>query len=304
MNVLPQFHRILLVEDNPTALKLLSQLMEKAGYAYESAVDGQQAYERLQAVDPNYFSAIISDRMMPEMDGLTLLKKLKEDTSRQHIPFIMQTALADSASVQEGILAGAFYYLTKPLDIEVVEKVVESAVHDFQNHKELLEQLGFVSDSLLLMKSARFAYRTPQECKGLATLLSQLAQNPEKTVIGLYELMVNAVEHGNLGISYEEKTRLIESKSWSKEIDARLQEAENQAKKVTVEVQVEKSDFVVKISDMGEGFDYEQYLKVSPERLLDNHGRGIMMASSVGFSQMEYQDNGRTVFCRIKTLAA
>jgi CheY-like chemotaxis protein len=292
-------HRLLLVEDNAQALRLLSLLARRVGYVFDTAVDGEQAYEMLLASPPDQYSAIVSDRMMPKLDGLALLQTVKAHSDYQHIPFILQTALSDSASIQEGIQAGAFYYLTKPLDLAVVESVLEAAVADFEAHKALRSELGTMADSLALMEQARFCYKTTAQAKTLAVLLSKLTAEPRKTVVGLYELMVNSVEHGNLGITYDEKTRLIANKTLLDEVERRAALPENLDKLVRVEVALTQDEMAVEIDDMGQGFAYQDYLQFSPERMMDNHGRGIMIANGVGFRQLEYRNGGRTVYCRI-----
>lgn len=295
----PSLHCLLLVDDNPSALKLLERLANHSGYKYEVAKDGEEALNKVLASPPDYYSAIISDYMMPKLDGLEFLKAVKKEPTYQHIPFILQTALNDSDSVQLGLSEGAYYYLTKPLDLSVVDKIIRSAINDYEAHKELVKQVSVVTDALLLAEQINFKYKTTAEAKKIAVLVSKMSSEPTRTVVGIYELMVNSVEHGNLGISYQEKTELIDSKSLIDEVNRRLTLTEYKDKTVLVKVSIEDDFIDVVISDMGEGFDFEQYIEFSPERLMDNHGRGIMMANNVGFEKMHYFDEGRSVLCRI-----
>lgn len=295
----PARHRILLVDDHPQAMKLLTMLAKKAGYQYETAADGAEALDKVTSAKPGYFSAIVSDRMMPKMDGMALLKTIKQNSDYQHIPFILQTALSDADSVQEGIKAGAFYYLTKPLNLDVVEKVIASAIIDFEAHTALMGELETVKDSFALIEEATFQFKTVSEAKKLAAAISILAEKPAKAVLGLYELMVNAVEHGNLGITYDEKTRLIQTHTLIEEIKRRQRLPENADKRVRIRLKIDTECLQVEITDMGQGFDFEPYLTFSPERMMDNHGRGIMIANGIGFRHLEYRNQGRTVLCEL-----
>lgn len=289
--------RLLLVDDTPTALKLLGLMVESMGWQFDSAVDGEDALAKVNAQPADYYSVIVSDWMMPKLNGLELLKALKADPARRHIPLIMQTALADSDSMKAGLEAGAFYYLTKPLDMSVVQSVIAAAIKDSGAHFALRSELGKITRSFGLVRQAQFQYKNLDEVRGLATLLACLACNAEDAVVGLFELMVNAVEHGNLGITYDEKTALIDNDRLSDEIEHRLSLPEYRDKVVTVDLSLVGDEIEVIIRDQGNGFEFADYLQFSIERALDNHGRGIMMANHSGFNSMEYLDGGRSVRC-------
>ncbi|MBE0493810.1 MAG: response regulator, partial [Thiomicrospira sp.] len=270
--------RLLLVDDTPAALKLLGMMVGNMGWEFETAVDGEEALAKISAQAPGYFSVVVSDWLMPKMDGIALLKALKKDPERRHIPVILQTALADKESVQQGLKEGAFYYLTKPLDMELVQSVIRSALRDYKTHQNLRSELTKITESFATAKQAEFEYQTLKEARGLSSLLASLCAEPDEAVVGLFELMVNAVEHGNLAITYDEKTQLIEAGHLKEEIQQRLTDSAYRDKFVTLSLAVHPEEIEVRIRDMGKGFDFEQYLNFSMERMLDNHGRGIMMA--------------------------
>lgn len=291
--------RFLLVDDTPAALKLLSLMIDSMGWTFDTAVDGEQAWQKIQAHSADYYSIIISDWLMPKLDGLGLLTKLKQDRERRHIPLILQTALADKVSMQQGLSAGAFYYLTKPLDMALIQSVIESALKDAQTHRQLRQELCKITQSFLCVRQADFEFKTRQQAQGLSILLAGLTADAEESVVGLFELMINAIEHGNLGITYDEKTELINQNRLYEEVDARLNQEQYANKYVSLHVEVTRTSINISIRDMGQGFDFEQYLSFSLERALDNHGRGIMMANNAGFERLEYRDGGREVYCVI-----
>ena len=291
--------RLLLIDDTPAALKLLSLMVSSMGWDYETAEDGEQALAKIQAQEPNYYSIIISDWMMPNLNGLELLKTLKKDAQRRHIPVILQTALADKENMQQGLSEGAFYYLTKPLDMGLVQSVIQSALRDYKSHQTLREELTKITESFSSVTQAEFHYKTIEQARGLSLLIASLTDEPEDTVVGLFELMVNAVEHGNLGITYDEKTQLIEQERLADEVKQRLQQEGYRDKYVTLQLHSGDQHIEVMIRDMGQGFNFEEYLEFSMERALDNHGRGIMMANNCGFRSMTFSDGGRQVTCKI-----
>ena len=115
--------------------------------------------------------------------------------------------------------------------------------------------------------------------------------------MALFESLVNAVEHGNLGITYDDKSRLLEIGQLQSEIERRLALVENRDKRVVVQLDREVDRVRLRIEDCGPGFDYHKDLKVDPDRLFDAHGRGVMMAN--GTLDIEYIDPGNQVVASV-----
>jgi CheY-like chemotaxis protein len=105
--------RILVVDDNPVNLRLVTMLLEKEGYAVDNAVDAEQAVELLAHVLPDL---ILMDIALPGMDGLTLTRKLKADRRFKSVPIIALTAFAMKGDDQKAYEAGCDDYITKPID--------------------------------------------------------------------------------------------------------------------------------------------------------------------------------------------
>ncbi len=108
---------VLIVDDNPTNLQVLSQLLKKAGYKTRVAMDGESAIEQVRSDPPEL---ILLDVQMPGIDGFKTCQKLKEDRSIQDIPVIFITALADLENKVKGLSIGAVDYITKPFQHEEV----------------------------------------------------------------------------------------------------------------------------------------------------------------------------------------
>ena len=108
---------LLVVEDNPVNLRLVRRILEGAGYACESARDGQEALERLLE---RRFDLILMDVMMPRLDGLAATRAIRaaEAPGGPRFPIVGLSANADAAHQAEGLGAGMDAYLTKPVDAE------------------------------------------------------------------------------------------------------------------------------------------------------------------------------------------
>lgn len=104
--------RVLIIEDNHDVVTYLKTCYQDQ-FSIDIAFDGKQGYDKALETIPD---AIISDVMMPQMDGFTLCKKLKEDYRSSHIPIILLTAKADIASRIQGLEQGADAYIVKPFN--------------------------------------------------------------------------------------------------------------------------------------------------------------------------------------------
>jgi DNA-binding response OmpR family regulator len=113
--------RILVVEDDAELLRMISKLLADMGEVI-TASDGLQAWDLLQEGPAP--SLVITDLMMPGMDGITLSLKMKEERELARVPIIMLTAKGTPRDVINGINAGARHYITKPFkQAELLEKV-------------------------------------------------------------------------------------------------------------------------------------------------------------------------------------
>jgi CheY-like chemotaxis protein len=290
---------ILLVEDEDIIAMILENALNLQGYRVTLAEDGQAAWEMLEA-EPERFETILLDREMPRMDGMALLRKLKSSAKLAQIPVIMETAAGDAASVREGLDEGAYYYLTKPFQTELMLSVVHAAVQQYREQRELQESVRRAERPFAFLEQCKFRFRTLEDGRMLAHFFARFCPEPEKIVMGLQELLVNAVEHGNLGISYAEKTRLLVGDTWQEEIEARLARPEYAERQVEAVFERVEGEIRFTIRDQGDGFDWQKYLDFDPERAFDPHGRGIAMARRMSFDSLNYQGNGNTVVACVK----
>jgi two-component system, chemotaxis family, chemotaxis protein CheY len=104
---------ILIVEDNPVSVKLVDQTLKKYEFETLTASNGMEALEILSIYSTS-IEIVITDVMMPEMDGLTLAKKIKTSPAYKHIPVIVCTILQDTESIKKAAAIGCRHYLVKP----------------------------------------------------------------------------------------------------------------------------------------------------------------------------------------------
>ena len=115
--------RLLVVDDEASARSGLAKLLTQEGYTVDTAEDGLLALEAIAETPP---ALVITDLKMPNLDGLGLLAKLREQ--HDHIPAIVTTAFGEIAVAVEAMRAGAEDYLTKPIDFDALLLAVERAL--------------------------------------------------------------------------------------------------------------------------------------------------------------------------------
>lgn len=293
--------RVLVVDDEPFNLEILAEHLTDAGYQVTSARDGEAAWETLQR-EGAVFDAVLLDRMMPRMDGMEVLARIRQHPEFVNLPVIMQTAIGAADNVREGLAAGAYYYLVKPYQRDMLIAIVGAAV-GFRREKLRLESLVTEqAHACRMLINGDFRFRSLDEARRLTLLLSQACPNPKRVALGLSELLVNAVEHGNLEIDYSEKSRLLRQGRWQEEVENRLIEECYRDRYVAVNFRREDDGVSISIVDQGEGFDWRPYLDFSPERAFDPHGRGISVARMLSFDSMEYRGAGNEVVVKVNAV--
>ena len=287
--------KILAVDDNPTSLRLMeSMLASQDEYSVVTAEDGRQALDYLYG-HPETVDIVLLDRMMPEMDGIEVCEVMKADEKLRYIPIIMQTAATHPEEISEGIKAGVFYYLTKPLNRETFLSIVDAAAKQVKQHRQLRREMRQRKMSFGLVQILKCTYRTLEEGEGLATFLANFFPDPDRALAGISELLINAVEHGNLNIAYDVKSNLIKENTWHEEIAKRLEDPRYKNRKVTVIFERKTDSFYLQVTDEGDGFDWQQYLNVDLSRAMHNHGRGIAMANMLSFNKLIFNEKGNQV---------
>ena len=117
-----QKYKILVVEDDEFLLELYSTKLQMEGFQVFSANDGERGLRYAKEKNPDL---ILLDIVLPKMDGLDVLRKIKENKDTEKIPVVLLTNLSQKDEVQEGLKAGAKDYLIKAhfMPSEVVEKI-------------------------------------------------------------------------------------------------------------------------------------------------------------------------------------
>ncbi len=130
--------RVLVVDDEINIVRLIQVNLQRQGYEVETANNGAQALAKIKESRPDL---LVSDVMMPEMDGFELLANIRRDPTLMDLPVIMLTAKAQDADVMTGYRTGADMYLTKPFNpaelIAFAKRILSSHIEGGEKVYEL-----------------------------------------------------------------------------------------------------------------------------------------------------------------------
>lgn len=293
--------RVLVVDDEGLNLEILSEYFaSETSFSIHTVDSGEAAWQILNDAS-DCFDVILLDRMMPGLDGIGLLQRIKSDPRLGDLPVILQTAANSASEIREGLEAGAYYYLTKPYQRDALFAIVHAALSDARGRDSLRRRLHEHINSLQFLNRGEFSIRTIDEAGQLAYFLAQACPNADITVLGISELLINAVEHGNLGLSYADKAKLKREERWQSEIERLCAHPDNAEKRVRVCFERTPNAITLRIADEGRGFRWQDYLELSPERACDPNGRGIALARMMSFSGIAYEGCGNVVVATIST---
>ena len=290
---------VVAIDDDEINLTILTKCASSAGFSVQAFDSGYAGWEHLRN-HANEVDIVLLDKMMPDMSGIDLLRKIKLDKEIQHLPVIMQTGDVGISQMREGLENGAYYYLTKPFHPEILTAILHSAAKECTMRENLLNQMSESQNRFVgLMQAGVFQVRTHQEANLLAAALSQASLYPEFVAVGLMELLTNAIEHGNLAFGFESKQQSMLNNTWSADLLARQISAEYSQCKVQVTTMRSNGTMHIIIKDDGQGFDWQRYIySDTPGNLADPNGRGISKAR-VMLDDMQYIGSGNEVQCNI-----
>ena len=260
---------LLVVEDDDLMRDVLHRFLQMKGYQVSLRQDGKSA---LATFRDGGFDLVLSDVAMPGMDGMQLLKAVKEHNPR--IPVILISGHGDVDMVVQALKAGAENFLAKPLSMERLARVVDQALELSMIHPEgrhpfpcfrQLSQLSVPSRNEYIHE---VVFQISRSAAAVGFARRDLNNNLK---LALVEAITNAMEHGN---------------KWDPQL------------RVEVEARVSPEMLEVVISDQGQGFDPGSLPDpTSPEQLLCERGRGIFLMRSI-LDQVEVVPPGNRVILR------
>lgn len=129
--------RIMVVDDDPDHLGVVSAILEESGYLVERAEDAEQALARVHAFDP---ALVLTDLRLPGMDGVELLERVR--AGMEAVEVIVMTGHEDMTSAIGAMRAGAFDYVVKPIEVEALQDLVSRCLRERRLNLEARKERG------------------------------------------------------------------------------------------------------------------------------------------------------------------
>ncbi len=174
--------RVLIADDTPEIRDLIAEILSDY-YRITTAADGAEAWELAKTSPPDL---IISDVMMPHVDGYELCRRVREDAATAAIPFVMLTAKADLTMKIEGLNRGADDYLVKPFSPEELRARVRSLLRMRLLHNELEKRNGELRETLTELQTAQAQLVQSEKMSSLGQLVAGLAHEINNAINAVY----------------------------------------------------------------------------------------------------------------------
>lgn len=283
---------ILVIDDEDALRKMLRIALTEKGYTVFEASNGIEGIKVFKKISPGI---VLTDVNMPEMNGIEMTRKIKEINEDADI--VIMTGFGTEDLVIDAIRAGASNYIKKPLQFNELFSILDSIAFK----REARKRYEVVKDVVQYEEKKITMENNLEKIWGVVNQVfyNVTDKNEEISIdglkLGLYEIIVNAIEHGNLEISFEEKKKALQENSYSGLLTKRMDKANREGKNVRIHSIFDKKHIKITVTDCGKGFDYSNLPNQSdPETMLSAHGRGILLAS-VYYDSVEYKHPGNSV---------
>lgn len=285
--------KILLVDDDEITLTLLENILRHAGFEVLTSADGQEGLRRFIESAPEL---VITDIQMPNMDGLQLLHAIRERSAQTIV--IMNTALGSEQYAVQALREHANDYLSKPVNAQVLLGLIHKYAAALADGLRDRQVSRFVDHRELAMTLDNNLQLAPDISGFLADQAVGVLSPDDLPMIrmALLELITNAIEHGNMGISKSMKSALLQNgNDYLAFLEQRMSDPELSRRRVRVQTRIERAFCEWVITDEGEGFDWRALPReFTPDILFATHGRGVLL-SRLQFDEMEYLGAGNIV---------
>jgi two-component system, cell cycle response regulator len=283
---------LLVIDPCPETQARIAQHLQGRGFSVVAASDPISALATIDLATPD---VVITDLFLPDAAGLTLVKELK--ARHESCPVIVMAKDAPEPMIVQALRVGAADYLHKPI-------AEDELAYALQRARSLLP-----GDLAELPGLCRSEYRLtidsdPNHIPGIISWLIKTTASTLSSVQRLHlqgalqELLFNAIEHGNLEISYQEKQEALRDGRYEQLLAMRLAKARLRDRRVTIEVFHDTSadNVMYRMTDEGKGFKWRSLLKRSQDvcESEDANGRGIFLARSF-FPALAYNERGNEV---------
>jgi len=284
--------KVLIIEDDKVSCKKMQTIVTHQGHTTKTAKDGVHGLELYNKFKPDL---IFADIQMPKMNGLEFLNTIRQTDN--DVIVIINTAFGSEEYALKAFHLNANNYISKPIHFSEV-------LHHLKKYEAIIQERTLNREIEAMFVKRSYRLQVPNKIEQIPRVVDHLltitgdAICPEEQLgvrLGLVELIVNAVEHGNMGITYDEKNKAINHNRLDDLYQERLADPEIVARRVKINFELSDRGCEWMITDEGAGFDW----KVIPdptkgEKLRTLIGRGIFL-SRFYFDELEFIGTGNII---------
>ena len=288
---------VLIVDDQKPVREFFTDVLQENGFGTLTAKDGREAIELYRIHRPAF---TLTDISMPGMNGLDLLRQIKECNPEAVV--MLMTGAGNEAFAVEALRGGAVNYFNKPVDVNELINTLNRYASLAAGYDYELYTREFLREERLNLVLNNDLHRLNHAVQMIVNHCRAVFPTGELYTLrfGLYEMLVNAIEHGNLGITYEEKSQALEDNALGALMEERVKDAARAGRRVGVVCEISPRGFQCTIEDQGDGFDHSLYSSApDPAALFEKmggslHGRGIIL-TLLQFDRVAFSAKGNQV---------
>ncbi len=281
-----------MVEDETPVRQMIVHYLASCGVETLQAADGDEAMEIFRREMPH---VVLTDVVIPKMNGVELLRSIKAEEPNTAV--IVMTGFGSDEQALQVLRAGAANYLRKPFQLADLGQVIKRSLAWFAEEETEVVSAPFGAKgqvSICLNNDPRQVSEVIRKLWSRArAILGDKWVMPFRA--SLEELILNGMEHGNLGIPFAEKSAALDSNTFDQLIAERSGDPILSKRRVRVEMTLTSKRVRCSVADDGDGFDWRTWI----ERPLDDvmlmaNGRGISLAR-VHAHELAYNEKGNQV---------
>lgn len=234
-------------------------------------------------------------------EALASVPLLLRSRALAQLPLLVVLPSANPELAQQIRNLGAFCCMPQPVADSSMQHSLHAAAiwrrgldaHKRSNTEDQLHLLGGT------LADSSFSFSTPAQASALAEVLASACPESGRRTLGIQELLLNGIEHGNLGVSGEEKGKLLEAGTWQQDVARLLQLPEHATKRVSVDYKRDAHEITLRVKDEGRGFDWRSAVTKNLEDATGPNGRGIALARLLSFDELRYNEAGNEAIATI-----
>ncbi len=288
-------NRVVIIDAEVGVCQSLIRIVKHERLVPDAYADGREAFAALRERHDDVL-LVIADIRMPHLNGLEFMRRASIDFPG--VPFIVTSGHGTKKEIIQALKQGALDYFEKPFTLKEISASIRKVRHlADEGHRTVKVYRNLVEK--------RVVFRIANEIALVHPLVSSLADelklagriSPGQLPglrMGLHELIVNAIEHGNLELDSGLKDR----HNYLDLLKRRACEPRFAERRVTVEVVITDASFTCTVEDQGPGFNWRSLPDpTDPENLFKPHGRGVIMVGNF-FDEFSYNEAGNQVTVR------